>query len=635
MQNININLVKEILVPDTGSLSQGDNNAMIVFSILGPIMLAVFLIILLTFFIQKKHYNYSANQKFNLHKISKTKILSIFGIVTLLAITIALNSQPNKQETASAATENALSISVEAFELDVAPTKEGAFAYASSIVKTSAPTDNGYTLSAYTHTPDLSLTGDTTKKISSITAANGTATALTANTWGIATTKPTDRNSAIWRGLPIAENNALILKKTNSTTTADDATEVFFGVNVNTDLTLGTYSGTVNYVVVANLPDCPAYSTCFNDNGADNPGTMAIRYHSSTDQELRLWAPNYKRAGYGFAGWNTEANGSGISYGPNATIPIEIGQYRNKGLNLYAMWVPSAGNLQNWTGCPALKKGEVTALTDIRDQQVYAVAKLADGKCWMIENLRLDNRNTSNSLDAQGYNPSFVGLADPEPVSSFSNAGIANTIYSTDGSTTVNITGIEPAFRIPRYNDANTNAPNIIMNNPENPVYAYGNYYTWTAAIADTSPYNDQSFNVDVTGTSICPASWHLPIGGIAGKQEENDFLALIIAASNLQPLFDTYSVPFYADGVGDTSGTTVSNILRDYPNNFTYNGSLENGDIKSRGSLGNYWSSTIHSAIKAFYLELDSNRVRPAFVGYDDGADKSAGRAIRCMISS
>ena len=86
------------------------------------------------------------------------------------------------------------------------------------------------------------------------------------------------------------------------------------------------------------------------------------------------------------------------------------------GLALYAIWVKSAGIMQEWNGCAGLNKGDVTALTDARDNDTYAVAKLADGKCWMIENLRLDNtadHNTDGSL-SQGYNPSFIGLADPE-----------------------------------------------------------------------------------------------------------------------------------------------------------------------------------------------------------------------------
>lgn len=48
----------------------------------------------------------------------------------------------------------------------------------------------------------------------------------------------------------------------------------------------------------------------------------------------------------------------------------------------------------------------VSALTDQRDDQTYAIAKLADGNCWMIENLRLDTeatRGATNEALAQGY----------------------------------------------------------------------------------------------------------------------------------------------------------------------------------------------------------------------------------------
>ena len=90
-------------------------------------------------------------------------------------------------------------------------------------------------------------------------------------------------------------------------------------------------------------------------------------------------------------------DGSGVSYGPNETITI--GDVSEHGLSLYAIWVESTGNLQNWTGCSSLDINEVTALTDIRDGDTYAVAKLVDGNCWMIENLRLSTNAYINSTN--------------------------------------------------------------------------------------------------------------------------------------------------------------------------------------------------------------------------------------------
>ena len=157
---------------------------------------------------------------------------------------------------------------------------------------------------------------------------------------------------------------------------------------------------------------------------------------TSSDTSATLWASNFKRNNYGFVGWSdkhdwvlneNDANGNGTGanlgyhiYGPNAIIEFTAGQYSEEGLSLYAIWAKSAGNLQGWTGCSTLGQGKVTALTDQRDDDTYAVAKLADGKCWMLENLRLDyNANFTESL-SQGFGTSatygnFEGLAEPLP----------------------------------------------------------------------------------------------------------------------------------------------------------------------------------------------------------------------------
>ena len=67
------------------------------------------------------------------------------------------------------------------------------------------------------------------------------------------------------------------------------------------------------------------------------------------------------------------------------------------GFTLYAHWVESTGNLQGWNDCSALNLNQVIGLTDTRDNNVYAVSKLADGNCWMIENLRLADTDSDHS----------------------------------------------------------------------------------------------------------------------------------------------------------------------------------------------------------------------------------------------
>ena len=170
-----------------------------------------------------------------------------------------------------------------------------------------------------------------------------------------------------------------------------------------------TYSGQVKYVLVhpssAAAPfvpheiDCEPGKICYNANAGNVLGVMgtqslekekdwsqctsgtdyaSICYDSngqvdiSTLPELdtyaapTLWASNFQRAGYGFAGWTDKydwainqndqtGNGTGSNagyhiYGPNETITdtTTINNAGLNGLSLYAVWVPSDGNLQGW-----------------------------------------------------------------------------------------------------------------------------------------------------------------------------------------------------------------------------------------------------------------------------------------------
>ena len=131
---------------------------------------------------------------------------------------------------------------------------------------------------------------------------------------------------------------------------------------------------------------------------------------SGVNNTVDLMAPNYKKTGYGFAGWsenpnatvngsdtiygpnqsenpNDAVNGSDTIYGPNQNInagTLTYDEDNNKSAVLYAVWVQSNGNMQNFS-CSSLSANQVTALTDTRDNNVYTVGKQADGNCWMME----------------------------------------------------------------------------------------------------------------------------------------------------------------------------------------------------------------------------------------------------------
>ena len=410
-------------------------------------------------------------------------------------------------------------------------------------------------------------------------------------------------------------------------------------------------------------------------SGASQAGkqTKAIPSTSSTtlikhSNMVELIAPNYARPGYGFAGWSTDfiIDNDSIIYGPNEYISTKTsdgGLDLSGGLILYPVWLASSGNLQNWTGCSSLKPvsydvdsekiiadfSSITALTDTRDGNVYTIARLADGLCWIVENLRLNAENSRNPEKiamSQGYGLSathgdFIGLADSEDAN-FSNSTTANTLYSTNGSNnTINIgTSNYPAYRIPRYNNNNTNI-NISATNSDGVTmlvdgydtdnnhsrwYSYGNYYNWAAAMANTAYYDTYSGSSgsDAAGTSICPSGWHLPLGAASTG-------TLVDGASDPANSVGGFS---YLDRImGGTGGiqttqTDVTRKWRIFPNNFVYSGYWKDNRAYDRGGYGHYWSSSGKNYVDSYYFMFNFSKLYVAGSYY-----KSEGRAVRCVL--
>ncbi|MBR3115602.1 hypothetical protein IKF30_00005, partial [Candidatus Saccharibacteria bacterium] len=413
----------------------------------------------------------------------------------------------------------------------------------------------------------------------------------------------------------------------------------------------------------------PSTAGCINyhANASSAMGTMGCQ--SATDNaSVTLLASNFSRTGYGFAGWSDKfdyaTNAEAKFYGPQETITAPVGTTAN-GLSLYAVWVKSEGNLQdtskvtslcgtNGTGGSLIAAPtdgtanltSVSALTDQRDNNTYAIAKLADGKCWMIENLRLESTADHNSDGtlAQGYGTSatygnFGGLATAESTN-FSNITTANSLYysgTQSGDATIDIgTTNYPGYRMPRYNNLNTStrASNPTSNTFPNDdttggMYSYGNYYTWHAAIADLA-YNGTN-NQSTTGTSLCPAGWHLPKGGDKSNEVNNELWSLVVDGINggTKPAnYDSSTYPYYND---TPEGSDASNKLRAYPNNFLYSGYFSTSSAYNRGSSGYYWSSTARYRSSSYRLYLYSSLVSPG----TDSISMNYGLSIRCTVGS
>ena len=529
-------------------------------------------------------------------------------------------------------------------------------------LKTICNDSNGFSIYAIGYTDD---TYGNTKLKSSVGATSdvntGIATSGNTSNWAMKLTSvsndytPTilsDTNGSFSSYHIIPSTYTKVATRTSVTDATNGSNiKTTYAVYMNPTQPAGTYTGKVKYTLVHPashaepfLPhaiNCTSGKICYNPNTDEHEGTMGEQNVSSF---VTLLASNYSRAGYGFAGWSDAfdyaTNQNAKFYGPNEFVTLDTSKYtgEGKGLSLYAVWVKSAGSLQDaskvatlcGTGAGSLTTAptngtanlaSVSALTDERDNQTYAIAKLADGKCWMIENLRLEStaEHNSDGTLAQGYNSSFIGLATAESEHFSYNDTTANSLYTTEsnieGKNT--ISGSYTNCRFPRYNNTNTSARASSPTANSGSMYSYGNYYTWHAAIADTTHYSSGDHGT----TSICPTGWRLPIG--AKSTADRSFGALSVALGGPEggATANTSSTP---------TGEVMSTKFRSYPNNFLYSGNFTSS-AGNRGGYGYYWSSTAESSRNSYALYLLSSDVSPGtLIG-----NKVYGYSIRCVSGS
>ena len=291
---------------------------------------------------------------------------------------------------------------------------------------------------------------------------------------------------------------------------------------------------------------------------------------------------------------NIEGREYNISLAAKVASDTPTGKYENTFVvSATANELPPDGIMQEWDGCDSLEPEQSVRLLDNRDNNVYTVTKLKDGKCWMTENLRITGDSVKAagvSVDLDSTNTDISGSSKfTIPDSNIDNFNVGSSGYSTT-------TG------------KNNDAAYVTTTSYSDSVYGAksfeSGYYTWHTATAGTGTA-DQTTQGWNAPSSICPKGWRLPTGGSGG-----DF----------QTLTNAYSIGNNAAG---------SNTLRGDPLKFTYAGSVYYGDgvLYNQGSSGFYWSSTVSNQVSAYNLYFDSSSVNPT---YD--LNRPYGLSVRCV---
>lgn len=344
---------------------------------------------------------------------------------------------------------------------------------------------------------------------------------FTKGAWGVA--YDTATSFVQYTGVPNYSVEPLLVKETAGPTTGEDVAMRFAGHynladNPSVNQVLGDYTGVVLFTVMNNVPP-------------PMPNTMD----------------------WGFMQDFTLAEcGDMVDYGGTEN-----------------MYVGEAGG--SLVGVNTVK------LTDKRNQQTYRVRKMQDGKCWMIDNLKIYNA-TLTPEDSDIASGSFVLPDMLNTVGSMVNDAArvddpASSVAS-NGGVYCNTTVFDD------YSDTTTGCG-----------YLY-NWYTATAGKGTAGLVNA------TVADSICPKNWNLPTGGASG-QFQSLHNAVSLAAGGGQSWQAPYAAHLYSGGF-------------------------------STNTSSYFWSSMAHAsgASSAYSLYFSASTANPAST-----YAKYNGFSVRCVL--
>ena len=208
---------------------------------------------------------------------------------------------------------------------------------------------------------------------------------------------------------------------------------------------------------------------------------------------------------------------------------------------------------------------------DTRDDHVYTVQRLLDGKCWMMENLDLGRTGITTDLTSSNTN-----LATTVTAETFNSWKKTSGSATYDAGEYISVSGTDSTSGT-----------------------AYGTLYNYYAASAGTISGSSNSNNASY---DICPAGWRLPTGGSSGE---------------FKALYAEYNSNALMRASIENSGAA-----------FALAGFFANAAPARQGSYGFYWSSTRSSDTNMYGLYLNTSNVNPAISDY-----RISGSAIRCVL--
>ncbi|MBR2658371.1 hypothetical protein IKD57_00540 [Candidatus Saccharibacteria bacterium] len=274
------------------------------------------------------------------------------------------------------------------------------------------------------------------------------------------------------------------------------------------------------------------------------------------------------------------------------------------------------------------KEDPTTQLIDARDETVYNVGKLADNRCWLLDNLALDltNSNVQSTMDSTNTNATDTSLGylfgttsprDPatDANGKYATAAVANWASSYSYSA--------PLMNISNKDYIYTGSNGGGLDNIGQ--WKAGGYYNYCAASAGSycygsgtsqgTSYNNPNSAIDAD-EDICPSNWRMPTGGAINTSTTGTNAG----AGEYQSLAKAVT--------GNTSSFSGNPAYTNFRNagHFPLSGLFYSGSVYGRGSRGYFWSSTRLSNSNMHNLYMSTSGISPQDYDYRYGL------SVRCV---
>ena len=265
--------------------------------------------------------------------------------------------------------------------------------------------------------------------------------------------------------------------------------------------------------------------------------------------------------------------------------------------------------------------------TEKTEQVSYTIRKLADGNCWMTENLALNysegyqfttaNTNVKSTKTAAHATQSLNGVVQTWEQNQ--NKGTANTCTEStpiadrlcwyEGTTAGNFSDRWLSRSSNGDTEESLSFPSAVQTGENQKVGTYYNWYTATMGSVTTADGQKEA------DEDICPTGWHLP-----------NYNA--VSGSWMYLIRDTYG---FISSQGAQTDDRINNLLHKFPFSLPYGGNVYRtpGGWADRSTYGGFWSEGAYSGSSVRGLSFVGASVSPENYYY-----KTLGFPVRCVAS-